>query len=487
MKALQFVPALLVPVAIAACNVDRPAPMAPPAALEARQPSRATLDRYLVEYSGDSGKLAAAVRAAGGHVGRIHESIGVLEVEGMDAGAILALPGAQHATPDITVHLMKDMTPIPVDGLPIAVSAFELDPPPAPAADATAAYFYDCQWDLQQIHAQEAWALGARGAGMKIALLDTGVDEDHVDLEGKVDLAESVSMVTWHDDNCPAGDESTITDYNSHGTGNAAEIASNNIGVASVAPDAQTVMVKVMTCTGDGSLADVLAGLLYAADLEDVNIISMSLMGPMKRGAPGTDRFIAMFQKGVNYATQQGKLLVGTAGNDGVNLTRQKDWAFIPTSLANVKSAYATDHLDHLATYSNYGVSDTWVGGPGGQQWADYDGEPLAGCPIQPALQNRLIRACSGHTVLANGYNFPWDACGSGGNAMYIVAGWGTSYATPEVAAVAALVLGMHGGGLNPQQLANILAQTADDLGTPGVDEQYGHGRVNAGRAVQHR
>lgn len=487
MKAVRLLPALLVPVAIAACDVNQPAPMAPESALEARQPSRASLDRYLVEYSGDVGRLAAAVKAAGGHVGRIHHNIGVVEVEGMTAAAIPALPGVQHATPDRVVHLMKDMTPIPVDGLPIAISAFELDPPPAPAADATAAYFYDCQWDLQQIHAQEAWTLGARAAGMKIALLDTGVDEDHVDLAGKVDLAESVSMVTWHDDNCPAGDESTITDYNSHGTGNAAEIASNNIGVASVAPDAQTVMVKVMTCTGDGSLADVLAGLLYAAGLDDVNVISMSLMAPVERGMPGTNRFITMFQKAVNYATQQGKLLVGTAGNDGVNLTKQKDWAFIPTSLANVKSAYATDHLDHLATYSNYGVSDTWVGGPGGQQWADYEGEPLPGCPIQPALQNRLIRACSGHTVAANGFNFPWDACGSGGNAMYIVAGWGSSYATPEVAGVAALVQAMHGGSLNPHQLASILAQTADDLGAPGIDEQYSHGRVNAGRAVQHR
>lgn len=487
MRTLRLVPALLVPVAFAACDVTQPATVAPGAALEARQPSRPTLDRFLVEYSGDVGPLAAAVNAAAGHVGRIHQDIGVVEVEGLAAVDILALPGVQHATPDRVMHLMEDATPIPVEGLPMAVSAFQLDPPPAPAADATAAYFYGCQWDLQQIHAQEAWALGARGAGMKIALLDTGVDEDHVDLVGKVDLAESVSMVTWHDDYCPANDESTITDYNSHGTGNAAEIASNNVGVASVAPDAQTVMVKVMTCTGDGTLADVLAGLLYAADLDDVSIISMSLMGPMKRGVPGTNRFIAMFQKAVNYATQQGKLLVGTAGNNGVDLTRQKDWTFIPTSLANVKSAYATDHLDHLATYSNYGVSDTWVGGPGGQDWADYDGEPLPGCSIQPALQNRLIRACSGHTVLADGLNFPWNACGNGDDAMYLVAGWGTSYATPEVAAVAALVQAMHRGSLNPHQLANILAQTADDLGAPGVDGQYSHGRVNAGRAVQHR
>lgn len=484
MKILRLPSALAVMAALSACAGDGSAPVAPDPSLAVVQSSRANPSRFLVEYSGDVGKLSAAVNAAGGHLGRVHESIGVLEIQDMAAADILALPGVQHATRDTVIHLIRDATPLPVEGLPLAISGYRLDSPLTASSDPTQAYFYSCQWDLEQIHAEEAWAFGARGAGMKIALLDTGVDPDQVDLVGKVDLVESASMLTFEDGNCPTDERWTITDYNSHGTGNAAEIASNNVGVASVAPDAQTVMVKVMSCTGDGSLADVLAGLLYAADLDDVGIISMSLMGPVKRGLPGTNRFLAMFQKAANYATQRGKLLVGTAGNDGVDLTRQRDWAFIPTSLANVKSAYATDHLDQLASYSNHGVSDTWVGGPGGQEWADYDGEPLPSCPIAPALQNRLIRACSGHTVLANGFNFPWDVCGDGSTSMYIVAGWGTSYATPEVAGVAALVQALHGGSLNPHQLANILAQTADDLGAPGVDGQYSHGRVNAARAV---
>ena len=90
-------------------------------------------------------------------------------------------------------------------GLPIAVSGYRLDSPLTASSDPTQAYFYSCQWDLKQIHAEEAWAFGAHGAGMKIALLDTGVDPDQVDLAGKVDLAESTSMLTFEDENRPCG------------------------------------------------------------------------------------------------------------------------------------------------------------------------------------------------------------------------------------------------------------------------------------------
>jgi lantibiotic leader peptide-processing serine protease len=66
--------------------------------------------------------------------------------------------------------------------------------------------------------------------------------------------------------------------------------------------------------------------------------------------------------------------------------------------------------------------------------------------------------------------------------------GWsvnfGTSAATPHVAGVAALVIGAHGGQMNPDAVEAILRASADDLGKPGVDDFYGSGRVNAARAV---
>ena len=60
----------------------------------------------------------------------------------------------------------------------------------------------------------------------------------------------------------------------------------------------------------------------------------------------------------------------------------------------------------------------------------------------------------------------------------------GTSFAGPHVAGVAALVIGAHGGSLDPDQVRTILEQSADDLGKPGNDDFYGAGRVNALRAV---
>ncbi len=63
----------------------------------------------------------------------------------------------------------------------------------------------------------------------------------------------------------------------------------------------------------------------------------------------------------------------------------------------------------------------------------------------------------------------------------------GTSFSAPLVAGIGALVDGTSGGRFGPQQIATILAQTADDLGAPGVDLYYSHGRVNAARAVAQR
>ena len=57
--------------------------------------------------------------------------------------------------------------------------------------------------------------------------------------------------------------------------------------------------------------------------------------------------------------------------------------------------------------------------------------------------------------------------------------------AAPHVAGVAALIIGQNGGSMNPSAVERVLRQTADDLGKPGRDDAYGHGRVNAYEAVK--
>jgi lantibiotic leader peptide-processing serine protease len=471
---------------LAAWGVVQPTSLASNDTLAARQPDE-DAGRFLVEYSGRIDPVVAAVQAAGGQVGRVHPSIGALEVEGLEAQTLTELPGVQHATPDIVLDMLADyprrIPPFEDPFFPVTAAAYELDPASRPNLNPDEAYFFGCQWNMQQVKAPEAWATGARGAGMRIAVVDTGIQHDHIDLVGKVDLTRSANFLTVALPGCPLEDRrpDLLTDYAGHGTMVASVVTSNNIGVGGVAPDATLVMVKVLGCTGGGSALDVIAGILYAAEL-DVDVISLSLAFTLPRSASGGGRFVALFQKAVNYATQQGKLLVGSAGNDARDLGKMKDVVRIPTMLANVRTAYATDHRDQLAPYSSYGTAATWVGAPGGFFW-DYEGPALPGCAAVPAVQNRIPMACSGDTIRR-----PFsDWCKNGSTSTYLTRPVGTSFATPMVAGVAALVGGTRNRGFNPQQIATILAQTADDLGDPGVDNYYSHGRVNAARAVQRR
>jgi lantibiotic leader peptide-processing serine protease len=466
--------------ALAACDVVEPTSI-PPEGIQAAKATDGGTGRFLVEYTGNVDRVVAAVQAAGGQVGRVHDSIEVLEVTGLSAQALAKLPGVQHATADAAIPRPASY-PIeipPYELMGLALRAYELDPASTPNANPADAHFFPCQWNLQQIQAPEAWATGARGAGTKVALIDTGVQHDHIDLRGKVDLARSANFVNFTAPGCPAedSDPSLVIDYDTHGTMVASLVATNNIGMAGAAPDATIVMLKVFPCDGSGaSLADIVAAILHAGDL-DVDIISMSLAGDLPRG-----RLVAVLQKAVNYATSRGKLLIGTAGNDAADLGKLKNVVRVPTMLANVYSAYATNHLDELAAHSAYGKTATWVGAPAGAR-ANYAGPPIAGCPAGLPVQNRIPLACSGDVNW-----FPANLwCKNGSTSTYMFYGVGTSFATPTLAGVAALVGRTRNGGFSPHQLATILAQTADDLGAPGVDNFYSHGRVNAARAVERR
>jgi subtilisin family serine protease len=91
---------------------------------------------------------------------------------------------------------------------------------------------------------------------------------------------------------------------------------------------------------------------------------------------------------------------------------------------------------------------------------------------VNPVVQGLMISVCSSFVC---------------GNSSSYVVGDGTSFfASPTVAGVAALVDGKHGGALDAGQLKTILSQSADDLGKPGTDNLFSHGRVNASQAVDH-
>lgn len=415
---------------------------------------------YLIKIHGPGGDLAGAVSAAGGTLQRVHPEIGYASATSTNpsfADNLRGSAGVQSVDPDLKINWVPALTVEAAGPVAAAVSAVP-----------TAAFFYPCQWNLEQIDAPAAWAAGAFGAGIKVAVLDTGVDPFHQDLAGKIDVPNSASMLTAGTSPCGAFDETTIFDLNFHGSFVSGVITSNSIGVAGVAPDATVVGVKVLNCNGSGTFGDVIAGILYAASLADVDVINMSLGAAIPKNLPGAGPLVAAFNQAVNHAQSQGKLVVSAAGNDGADMQHAGNVTWIPAESGSGIGIYATGNTDTLASYSNHGVSGAWIGGPGGDFPNTLPGRP--GCVVNNALESLMLSVCS--SFVCGGPNF------------YVLAA-GTSFASPTVAGVAALVDGQNGGALGASQLKTILKNSADDLGKNGTDNLYSHGRVNAGNAVQ--
>lgn len=441
------------------CLVFASALAGPAGAAEPRE-----TNTFLIKIQGSGpANLASQVAAAGGTLLRVHPEIGY-------AGAVSNDPGfaAKLSRSSGVLAVDRDLE---VQWIPSADGLQSVEGPGASShasANPAGAAFYACQWNLRRIDAPAAWAKDQLGSpAVKVAVLDSGVDPFHVDLAGRIDVANSVSMLSPGSSPCGATDETTFYDFNFHGSFVSGMITSNGVGIGSVAPLTQVVGVKVLDCGGSGSFLEIISGILYAANLPDVDILNMSLVAGFPKHLHGAGPLVGAVAKAVNYAESRGKLVVSATGNNGFDMDHDANITWVPAQSGSGIGVYATDILDGLASYSNHGISGSWVGAPGG----DFPnvGPPLPGCPIPNSLEGFVVSVCSSFV------------CGTPSN--YLV-GDGTSFAAPMVAGVAALVDAKHGGALNGAQLKTILKDTADDLGKPGTDNLFSHGRVNAGNAV---
>src|SRR5205814_6884130 len=129
-----------------------------------------------------------------------------------------------------------------------------------------------------------------------VAILDTGLDPDHIDQNGTViDQASSIAFTpstngppTWADDHF-------------HGTHVGGIVTTNNIGTAGVAPNVTLIAVKVLNAAGNGSFSDIIAGLIWAATVHaDVANMSLGAFFP-KNGQLGTSQLAAALNRAVNY------------------------------------------------------------------------------------------------------------------------------------------------------------------------------------------
>lgn len=391
--------------------------------------------RVLVKFApgAEAPDIARAHAAAGGRVDHV---IGGIDVQVVDVGKGRVLAALQAYSRNPNVQFVE------VDGIVHATAHECTQAAPDSEADPNDT-LYHCQWGLHNegqrymgstsgtadadVDAPEAWATGALGTGITIAILDTGYDASHEDLAGKLVGPSETSTKDFTGDG--------IADLHGHGTWTASIAAAstgNGKGIAGTAPEARLLIVKVLDNSGAGSWSTVASGITWAAD-NGADVISMSLGGKC-RGGPffgcGT------LESAVNDAWSKGALLVAAAGNGGSSGTEY------PGAFANVIAVAASDANDERASFSDYGD----VAAPG----VDILGA-FPSCGIDFALGKEC------------GYDY----------------GNGTSASTPIVAGVAALVWGQH-PGLNNEGLRNTLETTAEDL--PGDFD--GHGRVNACAAL---
>ncbi len=286
---------------------------------------------------------------------------------------------------------------------------------------------------LPVIHIPQVRALGWDGRGVRIAIVDTGIDPDHPDFAGRI-----ADMVDWVGEG--------LLDENGHGT-HCASIAAGS-GAASggryqgVAPAATLYVAKVLHRNGQGMMSDVMAGIDWAVD-QGVQVISLSLGGTGP--SDGTDALSEM----CDAAMASGVVVCVAAGNDGpANRTIGS-----PGASRQAITVGASTDQDIMASFSSRG--------------------PTADGRIKPdiVLPGYLITAAraKGTTM-----GTPID--------RYYAEASGTSMATPVAAGLCALLLQKE-PNLSPAQIKARLMDTAVDLGEPA--NAQGSGRADALRALE--
>ena len=313
-------------------------------------------------------------------------------------------------------------------------------------------------WGLVNISASAAWDV-TRGAGVVVAISDTGVDGGHPDLAGRMwtNPGEIAGNGVDDDGNGYVDDtggwdasnsDNDPFDDNGHGThvaGTVAAAVNNGLGVIGVAFEAQIMPVKGIGGGGSGASVALAETILYATD-NGADVINAS-WGGFGESFLISDAVAAAHAAGVVFVAAAGNASRDTAG-------------FFPASHPDAIAVAAFNHNDEIADFSNFGPRID-VAAPGGGDVA-----PPASNPSRSVLSLRSSASQIGSTV--------------GGIYSRLA---GTSMASPHVAGGAALVLSAH-PTFNPEQVRQALRASADDVGAPGHDLESGYGRLNVAAAV---
>jgi subtilisin family serine protease/bacillopeptidase F (M6 metalloprotease family) len=341
---------------------------------------------------------------------------------------------------------------------------FTVTLPPMPKSSALSVYEVNQTqtqlWDsITKIGAKQVWTtFGFNGTGVVVGGLDTGVDISHPDIAGKMrtnNPADPTYPGGWAEFNSTGGivAGSVPHDSDQHGTHTTGTMIGGNASGYDIgmAPGAK-LMHGLVIPGGSGSFAQVAAGMEWIIDPDDnvatddgADVVNMSL------GAKGT--FPQMIAPTDNMVAAN-VFPSFAIGNDGPvsNSTG---------SPGNVPSAFgvgATDSNDVIAGFSSRGPV-TWNNPPYVGTWTKPD---ISGPGVQ------IYSTIPGGTWQWHGAGWDWS---------------GTSMATPHVSGAVALIRQAN-PSLTVDQIKLLLAQTSLDLGTAGMDNTYGWGRVNTFAAV---
>lgn len=200
------------------------------------------------------------------------------------------------------------------------------------------------------IDAPEGWDIQTGSSSIQIAILDTGIDQDHPELASKI-------IYNANHIGAPSG----VDDFQGHGThvaGIAAAIGNNGSGVAGACWGCQLMNMKVLGDYGSGTSAALIAAIDDCHDGigPDCDIISGSLAGA------GTCGSVAGLQASINNAFSAGLILVFAAGNSNNNLNASPEW---PATCNNVVTVASTTNTDARSGFSNYGANYVEIAAPG--------------------------------------------------------------------------------------------------------------------------
>jgi len=285
------------------------------------------------------------------------------------------------------------------------------------------------QWNLDLVESDAAHRTST-GAGAVVAVVDSGVQADHPDLAGRVGTGYDI-----------VDDDASPQDGDGHGThvlGIAGAATGNGVGVASVAPGATLMPVRVLGDDGSGTLSDVVKGIDWART-HGADVINLSLGSDVPLIGVATGEFDAAIRR----ALAAGIVVVAAAGNSGVPVCEQ------PAASDGLLCVGAVDKRRQRSFFSSFGRGLAVVA-PGGS------GASATGTEV-------------GEDVLSTFRGSTYRELA------------GTSQAAPHVSGVAALLVSR---GVRGQAAARRIVAAATDLGPAGNDPQYGAGLVNARAAV---